>query len=169
MGRPTRLQSLEKKFSLAETLVEELDSCIQEFELDTDYTPSTEVIDADKSILDMGMLKQDFGMIRSNIVKLVATGQRILESASELDIGDLKASQLDALSNLQATIGSNLQLMMNIYESIAKIEKSRQKPTPKSTPEQLTAINGNVVNNNIAFSGSSSELLQLFHTGMNKA
>lgn len=169
MGRPSKknkLEALEKKFNLAETLVEELDELVAELEApDSDLSTEVvtgEIVAVDEKVLDISSLRQDFGLVRNNVIKLVNTGQRILDSACVLDIADLKASQLDALANLQATLGNNLKLLMDIYKDIAAIEKSRAG-MPVSKPEQTNINNGNVTNNNIVFTGSTSELLTMIN------
>ena len=166
MGRPTKLQNLEKKFSMAETLVEELTTVMEDIQQETLPEPIP-IIEEEKNetVLSMDSLRQDFLLVRNNIIKLVNTGQRILDSVSVLELEDLKASQLDALSNLQATLGNNLQLLISIYKDISIIEKSRQKPVSKIT-EQVPVVNGNVTNNQIMFSGSSAQLLELINTQM---
>ena len=159
-----KLVNLQSKFNLAETLIEELDSCIQEFPELLPEEISTD--EPEKSILNMNQLKTDFGLMLANVKKLIMSGQRILDQTSNLDISDLKPSQIDALANLQGTIGSNIKLMMEMYKDIAVIEKTRQKAVPKNQPESLTAVNGNVTNNNIVFSGSSADLLTLINNSV---
>jgi hypothetical protein len=170
MSVEKKLKNLEKKFDLAESLVEELECIVADIETDTptpaviEATPVA-VIEEPESILSMSSLKQDFALVRTNVIKLVHTGQRILDSTSVLDISDLKASHLEALATLQSTLGSNLKLLMDIYKDIAAIEKSRAKAIPPSEQNAPAAINnGTVNNNNIVFSGSSSELLSLINS-----
>jgi hypothetical protein len=155
-----KLENLEKRFGLAEQLMEELDGVIENIGLDLQPEEIMLPTTPDQSIMNMGLLAQDFMMARNNIMKLISTGQKILDSASVLDIGDLKASQLEALSNLQTTIGNNIKLLMDIYKDIAAIEKTRQKPVTKTetNPAQVS----NTVNQNL-FVGSSSDLLKLIN------
>jgi hypothetical protein len=156
-----KLTNLETKFNLAEQLIDELGTVVddlgfQEFLNPIDINPNLPA----NSIMDMSLLAQDFLLARTNILKLIHNGQKILEEASVLDIGDLKASQLEALSTLQSTIGANIKLLMDCYKDIAAIEKTRQKPTTKAetNPAQVT----NTVNQNL-FVGSSSDLLKLIN------
>jgi hypothetical protein len=165
----TKLDHLSKKFNLAENLVEELSIVIDDITT-TELLPcptevSDELVPMEASIMDMNLLKQDFMLMRNNIMKLVHNGQRILDSASVLDIADLKASQLDALANLQSTLGSNIKLLLDCYKDIASIEKSRQKPVSKQ-PVSENINNGSVTNNNIVFSGSSSDLLAIINKNL---
>jgi hypothetical protein len=164
-----KLMNLEKKFNLAENLVEELSIVIDDITT-TELLPVPTAVEGDLapvdvSIMDMSLLKQDFVLMRNSIMKLIHTGQRILDSASVLDISDLKASQLDALSNLQATLGANIKLLFECYKDIAVIEKSRQKAASKQ-PVQENINNGTVTNNNIVFSGSSSDLLSIINKNL---
>lgn len=159
-----KLVNLQSKFNLAETLIQELDECIQEFPAIAEEEISNE--EPEKSILNMNQLKVDFALMLANVKKLILSGQRILDQTCDLDISDLKASQIDALSNLQSTIGGNVKLMMEMYKDIAIIEKTRQKTVPKNQSESLTAVNGNVTNNNIVFSGSSADLLTMINNSV---
>jgi hypothetical protein len=167
MSKSTKLQNLESKFGLAENLLDELSNTIEEItstELACAIIPEGEIsILQDESILNMHTLKQDFLLIRNNVIKLINTGQRILDGASVLDISDLKPSQLEALANLQATLGGNMKLMLDIYKDIASIEKSRRVvPTKAETLANNTGTINNT-NNQIVFAGDSSELLKLIN------
>lgn len=171
MKKTTKLQKLEQKFGMAESLVEELGEAITELEIPdvaenvpmVGETPVGELEAVEESILSMATLKQDFMMVRNNILSLVNTGQKILEQASVMDISDLKPSHLEALSNLQSTIGSNLQLMINIYKDLAAIEKSRVKPVPKMAEMPAQVNTGTINNTNVLFAGSSAELMELIN------
>jgi hypothetical protein len=164
MSKSEKLQQLEKRFNLAENLIEELSTTIDEIstteiELASETDLQTLSPDEEK-ILSVTNLKQDFLLIRNNLIKLIHTGQRILDSASCIDISDMKASQLDALSNLQATLGNNMQMLISLYKDLAGIEKSRQKPVPKAVQENSGTIN---TTNNVVFQGNSSDLLRLLN------
>jgi hypothetical protein len=163
----TKLDNLSKKFNLAENLVDELSIVIDDITA-TELLPcptevSGEVALVEASILDMGLLKQDFLLMRNNIMKLIHSGQRILDSASVLDIADLKASQLEALATLQGSLATSIKLLMDCYQSLAAIEKSR-KPSVKAIKETQAVNNGTVNNNQICFSGSSSDLLKIINS-----
>jgi hypothetical protein len=154
---------------MAESLVEELGEAITDLDL-TDTIPAlggtTDVaVIPEESILSMETLKQDFMLVRNNILILVNTGQKILSQASVLDVSDLKPSHLEALANLQNTIGSNLQLMINIYKDLAAIEKSRVRAIPKQ--DAIAQVNTGTINNtNVLFTGSSSDLMDLINNQM---
>jgi hypothetical protein len=164
-----KLERLEKKFNLAQILVEELS--------ELDETPSDnlpmsvdsgelEPYDGSSSLIDYNQLRSDFQLVRQNVLKVVNSGNRILEEVSVLDISDLKGSQIQALAQLQAALGSNIKLMMEIYKDIVTIEKAKE--TKKETPtKEAPSINGNVSQTNILFSGSSSDLLNLISSQNN--
>lgn len=160
-GRPSkveRMRSLEDKFNLAETLVEELDELIEDVSVGLENSDDNLPMAVEGfGIMNIETLKQDFMLARNNIIKLISTGQRILDQASVLDVSDLKASQLEALATLQSTLGANLKLLLEIYKDIAAIEKSR------GNPSQANVNNGSVTTNNIVFTGSSSDLLKLIN------
>ena len=107
----------------------------------------------------MDSLKQDFLLVRNNIIKLINTGQRILDAVSVLDVSDIKASQLQAIAQLQTALGQNIRSLVATYKEIAEIEKLRIRETKvEATPNINT---GTVTTNNIVFSGDSSQLLDL--------
>lgn len=166
-GRPSKqdqIRSLEERFNIAESLVEELDCIVDDLVPVTRSLHSNEMDNnLDIVVMDVQSLKQDFQLVRNNIIKLVGSGQRILDSASQIDIEDLKASQLDALANLQSTLGNNLKLLIDIYKDLAAIEKSRQKPVAKDNIVPENVVNGNVTNNQILFTGDSNALLKLIN------
>jgi len=155
-----KLQNLEKKFNVANDLMEELTEVANEFEKDLIPVQSNLPVEVDEEkVFSIETLKSDFLLVRNNIVKLINTGQRILDQASILDISDLKASQLQALSDLQSTLGNNLKMLISIYKEISEIEKLRVPTTKQEIPSQINT--GSITNNNIVFSGSSEELLTL--------
>ena len=155
------LQILEDKLNIATDLIDKLD--IEDY----DIIPSVPMEITTKSssgeeVFSIDALKSDFMLIRQNVIKLVATGQRILDSASIIDISDMKASQLSALSSLQETLGNNLKLLVNIYREICEIERMRLGMTgkPSTIPSAQQINSGNTINN-IVFSGDTSSLLDI--------
>lgn len=167
MNKSKKLQNLEQKFNLAENLIEELSATIDDISCTelavAEITEGELTTVEDEKILSVATLKQDFLLVRNNLIRLINTGQRILDSASQLEISDLKASQLDALSNLQSTLGNNMQMLISLYKDIAGIEKSRQKPAPKSLVPEQNSGTINTTNNQIVFAGDSSQLLKLLN------
>lgn len=159
-----KLQNLEKKFGLAENLINELSSTIEDI-TSTDLVScinetETTSVSNDESILNLQTLKQDFLLIRNNLIRLINTGQRILEEASVLTIADLRPSHLDALTNLQNTLGNNLKMLLDIYKTLSEIEKVRQKPIKTSSIDQNS---GTINNSTQVFVGNSSDLLKLIN------
>lgn len=165
-----KFEQLEKKLNIATELVDELS--FPEYELvdvvDAELVlpepKELAVVEESTEVFSLATLKSDFVMIRQNVMKLIGTGQRILDSVSVIDVDDMKASQLQALSQLQGTLGSNMQLLVSIYKEICEIERMRLglsgKPTEGGTVQQLNS--GNVTNNNtIVFSGDTNELLNI--------
>jgi hypothetical protein len=157
---------LEKKLNIATELIDELD--IESHELSMlpsiDITPSIVAsVSADShEIFSIDSLKSDFILIRNNVMKLITTGQRILESASVLDVGDLKPATLSALATLQQTVGSNLKLMVSIYKEICEIEKMRLGISGKVPDGSVEQRHGSTTTNNtIVFSGNTSALLDI--------
>lgn len=157
-GRPSktdRLRAIETEFNLTESLVEELGSINDNLITIDETLPS---ITNPNELINLDSLRSDFGLVRNSIINLVATGQTILNTACLLDISDLKASQLEALSTLQSTLGSNIKLLLDSYKTMSEIEKIK---TSQIKEKPTSVNNGEVINNNILFNGSSSELLDL--------
>lgn len=168
MKRTDKLEKLEKKLNIASSLVEDLTAVVEEFGHDlpalTDTVEGEIVVPEAEEVrvFEIDNLKTDFQIIRTNILKLVNNGQRILDTASVVDVADLSSKQLEALACMQQTIGNNLKLLIDCYKSIADIEKLRAKEQKKSDAALGGAINmGQVTNNNIIFSGGTNDLLDL--------
>lgn len=173
MAAKDKFEILERKLNIATELIDELN--IEEYEIVApDYNTSTELVAVDttntelvtvdkQEVFTIEGLKQDFILIRQNVMKLITTGQRILDSASLLDVADMKAAQLNALSSLQETLGNNLKLLVNIYKEICEIEKMRLGVSGKVPDGSVQQLNtGTITNNNtIVFSGDTSQLLDI--------
>jgi hypothetical protein len=160
MPKSLKLERLEKKFNVATKLIEDLDDISIEFEenIKTDISiPSVGEIAIQEEIFTVNQLKQDFLMIRQNIMSLITKGQRILDQVSILELSELKPSQIDAMSNLQAVIGGNLKLLISVYKEVSEIEKLRQKQLPVNETGNINM--GTVNTNNIVFTGSPNDLL----------
>lgn len=188
----TKLEILEKKLNIANGLIDELnfddievpDSRDDELkDILIDDTPvvvpeictelSTEVLDSEETkfeVFTLENLKTDFLLIRNNIIKLVNSGQRILDTASLLDVSDMKAQQLQAIASIQQTLGNNLESLVKIYKQIVEIEKlrSKEKKTDSNPANGSTLVNsGTVVNNQIMFNGDTSQLLDFIKQNQN--
>jgi len=161
-----KLNKLEEKLNIATDLISELSAVVEDIESDTlpELTEvSTESSPEDIKIFTIESLKSDFILVRNNVIKLINSGQRVLDAVSLVDVSDLKASQLQAISGLQSTLGNNLKMLISIYKEIADIETSRNKKSSKFDNSTPAAVNmgTNITNNNVIFGGSSSELLDL--------
>lgn len=159
---------LESKLNIANNLIEELN--IDDYEIALPTTTAISTIVSEEStneVFSLDTLKNDFIVIRQNVLKLISTGQRILDTSAILDPSDMKASQLTALSLLQQTLGNNLKLLVDIYKEIVNIEKTRSNIAGK-IPEGTNVVNqGNIVNNNVIFSGSTDNLLSFLKENQN--
>jgi hypothetical protein len=158
---------LENKLNIANNLIEELNVDAYEISLPT----TTALITTEEStneVFSLDTLKSDFVIIRQNILKLINTGQHILDTAAVLDPSDMKAAQLTAISQLQQTLGNNLKLLVDVYKEIVNIEKTRSNIGGKNIPENQSIVNqGTVNNNNIIFSGSTDNLLSFLKENQN--
>jgi hypothetical protein len=168
MAKTTDFALLEKKLNIATNLVDELE--IEECDIflpssASEYPVQTlvEKLPTNNEVFSIDTLKTDFIMIRQNVMKLIATGQRVCDSASLVDVSDMKPSTLQAIAILHQTLGSNIKLMVDIYKQIADIEKTRDKTRPKDEQPNVVTNSGTIVNNNIAFQGDISELLEIIN------
>jgi hypothetical protein len=149
------IEKIEQVFELAHKEVEnaivETDETITEVE-----TKDIEKIDKDQ-VFSFDTLKQDYLIVRQNLIKLIDKGQKILDQVTIMDIGDFKASQLMALSQLQDSIGNNLKLLIDIYKQLTEIKNNLDKKNVEEKDK------GNVNVNNAVFVGSSKDLLDMLN------
>ena len=160
-----KIKKLEDQFNMATSLVTDLETLVKDIDenqLEIVDTSTGEITKCDESIMNLVMLKQDFTLVRNNIIKVVLAGQRILESASNIGFDEIKAGQIMALAQLQTALGSNIKLLMDCYKDIAVIEKSR-----KQTVVAPTVNTGGVPivqhNENNIFVGSGDQLLKFIN------
>ena len=156
-----KLENLEKKLGVASNIVQTLSTELELIEI----PEITDIAVVEEEVFNLQSLKTDFGLIRSNILKLVNSGQRTLDTASIIDVSDMKASTIQALATLQIAIGGNLNMLMNCYKTITEIEKLRIKEKKMDATSNVNM--GTVVNNQILFSGDTNKLLDLIRTNQN--
>lgn len=142
------LENLEKKLGVATKIVEDLD--LEELSI-----KETEIEHVEKTdeIFSNDLLKKDFLMVRQNLISLISKGQTLFDKTSELDLTELKASQIEALATLQKTISENLKMLIEIYRDIVEIENKRNN---KNEVPQL--VNTGTLNQ-VLFNGSTLDLL----------
>lgn len=172
MAVSQKLVNLEKKLGLDPGLESSSTSLMEELGVDDiSVDPTGELVPQDStsqpavqdSIISVDSLQRDFEMAKSNVKTVMAAGQRILVAAGTLDLADLKASQLDALSNLQNTVVNSTKTLLELYKDVAAIEKSRQAGQSKlNQPGEAAMINtGTVTNNNIVLAGTTKDVLDI--------
>lgn len=119
-------------------------------------------------VFDFETLKKDFAMIRSNVIAIINKGQHILEECSHLDLADMKAGQLEALANLQKTLGENIKLLVSVYKDIVSVEQQKKTMlTSQINNEEENnkggmQVNG-TVNQQFIFAGNTSDLIRAFN------
>ena len=154
------MAKLEEKFDMAKATVEEAVETIEELGGDLIEQEIEVIAVGAEEVFTVGLLKQDFMMVRKNLVALIAKGQRLLNTSSEMNATELKASQVEALSELQNSISANLKLLIDIYKQVADIEKAKRSNLIEARDRGVVPVNlGNVTTNNIVFTGTPSELL----------
>lgn len=159
-----KLENLERKLNIATDLIKEFE-VDENLPMEISETPVPMVIDEiNNDVFELNNLKSDFMLIRQNVLKLISTGQRFMESVSIVDPSDLKASQIQAISGMHETLGNNLKLLIDLYKQIADIETLRNKRSSKlNTEANQTISTGNTITNHnqIVFAGTSDDLLKV--------
>lgn len=165
-----KLKQLEKKFSLAKEVLDELPTTeselvvaevceVGEKQLDI-VDPENQTVAED--VFSIESLKADFIIVRQNLLKLINTGQTILTQVQFMDVGDMHPQHLSALATLQTTVGQNLKLLIDIYEKIIRIEKMKKGAKPGE--EDKDEGSGNMkIDKAIVFTGSTKELLSMMN------
>jgi hypothetical protein len=142
------IQKLEEKFNLetqkTNEIVEKIDNEITS--VDTEIP--------EEQLFSFEQLKNDYLMIRQELMKLIQLGQKILSSAADLEIYDLKAGQLMALAQLQDSVSKNLELMIDIYKKLTEIKKNLEPQKEEKKEEKFNIQNA-------IFTGSTAELLKM--------
>lgn len=168
MRTRVKLERLEKKFNLAANEVESIPvpAILEDDAIEAEVVNEDDDEPFSPKVFELDMLKQDFILVRAQLKKLISSGQNILSQAGVLDIGDMKASQLESLAAIQNVIGSNLKLLIDIYEKITKIEKMQQHRPKAKASEAPTG--STFVDKQIVFTGSTTQLLAMM-SASNKA
>jgi hypothetical protein len=169
MAKVADFSLLEQKLNIASSLIEELtiDDCdvfLPDATVESTTTTIATVGEPNNEVFATDTLKTDFAMIRQNVMKLIATGQRIVESASMIDVSDMTPQYLKSMSELQQTLGNNLKLLVELYSQVANIEKTRDRSKDKKQQAEVPSLvnQGSITNNNnLVFTGDTSELLEI--------
>ena len=161
-----KLKGLEKKFNLAKEVLEEvplpviIPEVVDDMPL-VEYQEDAKTEEEPEPVFELSMLKQDFMLVRGQLKRLINSGQMILTQAQVMDVGDMKSTQLDSLASMQNAIGSNLKLLIDIYEKITKIEKMQAGAIKVSPTGE--SMGDTYVDKQIVFTGSTTEMLALMN------
>jgi len=176
-----KLKQLEEKFNMAEEAVNQMTEVVDALEVvDDDLSdlaltetkePGAHLPDLNnfEEVFTLDLLKKDFLHMRTSILALITRGQSILDDTGQLDIGDMKASQLEALANLQKSTGENIKLLMGIYKDIIAVEKDKyvilrgldQETLGAGTQQgQINVGNGGNVTQNVIVAGGTHDILR---------
>lgn len=176
-----KLKQLEKKFNMAEEAVNQMTEVIDALDIvDDDLSnlaltelkePGSHLPDLKnfEEVFTLDLLKKDFMHMRASILALITRGQSILDDTGQLDIGDMKASQLEALANLQKSTGENIKLLMGIYKDIIAVEKDKyvilrglDQETLGTQPQQgqINVGKGGNVTQNVIVAGGTHDILR---------
>jgi len=177
--KSNRLETLQKKFDMAEETVEQMTTQIEVISEEDDLSQltTTEIKQPGEhlpesvfeEVFTLDLLKQDFMSMRSSILSLISRGKTILDDTGRLDIADMKASQLEALAALQKSTGENIKLLMGIYKDIVAVEKDKYVILRGLNQENLgMQTQGNIqvgqvaqVTQNVIIAGGTHDILAL--------
>lgn len=107
-------------------------------------------------------LKKDFLIAKRNLRKLIAHGQRLMDTSAGMSLDEMTATQIQAVAQLSDSVTNQLQLMITLYKDITEIQKNLTPSTPGNLPAGAT-VQGNVVTNNVLFQGDTSQLMKLIN------
>lgn len=172
-----KLKALHEKFNMAENsvnkmteVIETIDEDLTDLEVVETSEPGQNLpaeLDTFEEVFTLPLLKQDFMSMRQNILAVINRGQTILNDTDQLDIGDMKASQLEALANLQRSTGENIKLLMGIYKDIIAVEKDKyvllrginQENLGSTEGGNLQVGAGSNVTQNVIIAGGTHDIL----------
>ena len=160
---------------MAETQINKMTNIIDELEGDDlSHLETTETkepgehlpakLDEFEEVFTLELLKQDFMSMRVSILAVINKGQKILDDVEILEISDMKASQLEALSSLQRSTGENIKLLMGIYKDIISVEKDKYVLLRGLDQENLGAAppihTGDNITQNVIVAGGTHDILR---------
>jgi hypothetical protein len=181
-----KLKALHEKFNMAEESINKMTEVIEVLDDDLSSLEVTEIqepgehlpadLDSFEEVFTLDLLKQDFMAMRTNILAVINRGQNILEDTGNLDIGDMKASQLEALSSLQRSTGENIKLLMGIYKDIIAVEKDKyvllrglnQENLGANPQSPINVAEGGSLTQNVIVAGSTHDILRLMEDAKNE-
>jgi len=181
-----KLKALHEKFNMAEESINKMSEVIEVLDDDLSSLEVTEIqepgehlpadLDSFEEVFTLDLLKQDFMAMRTNILAVINRGQGILEDTGNLDIGDMKASQLEALSSLQRSTGENIKLLMGIYKDIIAVEKDKyvllrglnQENLGANPQSPINVAEGGSLTQNVIVAGSTHDILRLMEDAKNE-
>lgn len=101
------------------------------------------------NVIDVDLMREDFGYMRSNLRELTENSKRVLESVTEeliLAEGDSRAALILAFSELNKAQMEGIKLFMQSYKEVSSILVNFSK-VHKDT--QATGKNGNTYTTNV--------------------
>lgn len=115
----------------------------EKYDLTDDQFKALELSE-DGSVFELLELKSDFIMVKRNLKRLIHHGQTLFDQTASLDMEDLKASQITALSELSNSINRNLMDLVGLYKTIVDIETIRRGNPGPTAYGQNNLIQGNL-------------------------
>lgn len=172
---PKRLKKVEELFDVAQDVLETCQIPTEENPKsdvpEESENPSVEIVEAGESrevseysnpeihlprIFNLEEVRYDFVSARRNLYKLIKHCQDLMDGVPSLDIVDMKASQIEAVSLLANSINNQIQTVMRLYKDMAEIEQMRMPPELKFLEKRLSGSPGRPSNNKDDSSSSES-------------
>lgn len=158
-----RLKKVEAIFDAAQEVVKSVTFNEETKTTDITLHPDGYEIDdvgeiEDGKVFDLMELKKDFISIKRNLQKLIRQGQNMMESVGFMDLEEMPAARIEAISKLSNVISLQLKMIVEVYKDITEIEKTR---APVSALPGIIpgAVHGDF-NQQIIFAGDSASLLK---------
>jgi hypothetical protein len=124
-----KLDKIAASFDITESAVDEMDTYISESlpaEIVFEENPIVLSNETIESVIQIGLLKEDFAFIRETILSTVKSGRLIIQSLSDellLTDSERKSSMISSFAELTNAVNQSLKLLSSIYKDIVHVQK----------------------------------------------
>lgn len=149
-----------------EKLSEELETDFTSIALSPgDYQIMVSETDDDEPVVQIedNDLENDFQTARENLISVIESGARVLESAENFATQTEAPKSVEAFSALLNNLANASLTLLELHKRKKDIKGAKKEETDKGN----SGNNGNITNNNIAFVGSPSDLRKFLNDTAN--
>jgi len=162
---PKRLRKVEELFEVAGKVLEECTIQEEENENSVEIIPSdnhklkkVENFNTEDEALPrlfaLEEVRTDFLIVKRNLLKLMNKCQTLMDGTTEMQIFNITASQIDAISQLSNSITLQIQTVLKLYKDLAEIEQLR-------IPPEQRKLKKNEEKNGVVYIGDTKSLLNI--------